>query len=835
MFSRTLKRTVMPMVGVGMLHLYQQSKTKPACAAQSSALQSNNLRKLSPYRPNDWLHLYYAAQVYQNTGGLVLQGWELVHNFEDDNGYYGKAYRNTNHHHVIIAYCSVAQGLKDSPIDLELITKRLAMQESSAWNDFARKLIEEQGPKYTYSFTGHSLGGWLAQACLWKYQDEFVKDKSYQDGLAVTLDNPGTKKLFEILQPRETDDYRIDIGKLDITTYLSRPNIINTASGHVGSVYALCSDMESSWPGTLGFNDQMNPSILLKKFDKETGLPIQCYRVLDWPIVVWGKTISNSKGWSSVLGSGNLPQAIKAYLSGDINLSSEGWFYKIEALQPQILPLRNMPYDVCHFLEELSNYPNRSEIVNALIGHTIEPELALLLNAYKINEREECVLDTTITQVSAWIFRERLLKFLSNNPLLYQTKLTVLRMQYIEKQIQNQIKINVDSVLTALREQVQFSSNLVHQVCFVKGTARANAEPTWENMKETSEDILALKTQREALKTLKENLEILPLEPKSRDESINLIQQHDRQLQIVIQSTIVLANSMEAKRQRLIKDKEFMHAVAEDFRRILSEKINISLYTDRAIWNQTAKLPENSFDKLLEVAQLVSGLSDEITIRIATNLGVIYAKGKVDEYRRNQAGYIQKFNSKSITEKVSVASGMIAERYKEQLFELSAEGLEDFTKYFHDKLIENLRKKYKHNLNNSSEKTIPIEREFFEIMINPNEGPSIPLQKKLSSKENIEINSDKEECWNSRELVEKVGIVIERKYFGRKKEEENNDSLYELKPKDKKYGKCFGDKSDISDPRFQRCALWMFFCRPPNITDLKKYPIRNFKVTEKLK
>ena len=46
------------------------------------------------------------------------------------------------------------------------------------------------------SITGHSLGGWLAQASLFYYNDDILKYKTSQtifNIAAVTFDNPGAK------------------------------------------------------------------------------------------------------------------------------------------------------------------------------------------------------------------------------------------------------------------------------------------------------------------------------------------------------------------------------------------------------------------------------------------------------------------------------------------------------------------------------------------------------------------------------------------------------------------------------------------------------------------
>ena len=76
MFSGLLKRAVIPTATVGsMMFMYQQSKPH-----SSGFLLAESKPKLSAYRPNDWVHLHYAVQSYQDDGGKVLDkdGWQLI-------------------------------------------------------------------------------------------------------------------------------------------------------------------------------------------------------------------------------------------------------------------------------------------------------------------------------------------------------------------------------------------------------------------------------------------------------------------------------------------------------------------------------------------------------------------------------------------------------------------------------------------------------------------------------------------------------------------------------------------------------------------------------------
>jgi hypothetical protein len=95
------------------------------------------------------------------------------------------------------------------------------------------ELSNKQG--YSLSFTGYSFGAWLAEQSVFFCHKEFKK----RDVRAVTFESPGSKEYLDILNKsniysRETN---FDLKDLDIVTYLTEPNFVNTCNSHVGKVY----------------------------------------------------------------------------------------------------------------------------------------------------------------------------------------------------------------------------------------------------------------------------------------------------------------------------------------------------------------------------------------------------------------------------------------------------------------------------------------------------------------------------------------------------------------------------------------------------------------------
>jgi tetratricopeptide (TPR) repeat protein len=528
-FSRALRRGLF-FSSAATLYLYNQWNTPTLHASTSPKISDIPKVSLSPYRPTDGLNLHYAVAAYKDDGGTVEPGWELIQTYRQSNSYFGAAYRHPHHKHIIIAHRGT-QDLKDWLCDFKTIIYRLNEQEATAWSEFAKRIIEENGPTYTYSFTGHSLGGWLAESCLWKYQDEFVRDRScaYQDAFSVTLDDPGGKEVLEALQPRTETPYKIDVNTLDRTNYVSRPNTINTALGREGAtVYTLLPEISSSgfissllMRHTLFFTYEMHKSEdLLKEFDKDTGLPKRCYRVLDWPRVMWGKGLPAANSRENLLGY--LAYVVDSWRKGDIQRGEylgfytydsntvnnphtlppisqfrlqHGVHYRTTPFQAQVLPLRNMPSVARKFLEELSHCSDRQEAIREVKGN-IDSDFATLLNRFQVNAREELVLDGTTT-VTARAFRERLLHFLSVNPSLCQTSLPVLRTASLSSRVQAIENEAVPGVIASLQEQSKRTGDLLYRLSFQYGTAQLYKliKPTWEVVEQARAEAHALEQQ----------------------------------------------------------------------------------------------------------------------------------------------------------------------------------------------------------------------------------------------------------------------------------------------------------------------------------------------------
>jgi hypothetical protein len=243
-------------------------------------------------------------------------GWKLLttaSNCSNTNGYFGAAYWHPEHQHVVISHRGTTNlGAMWADVKGVMHNKYVGQMESAS--TFAHKVVEvlrEVKRKHRLSFqlffTGHSLGGWLAQITTFTTEylkidsNIFHKSNNVLDCFhphTVVFDSPGCKDM--LLEMKDSFDVRlegrsIDIEHLDITSYLSAPNRINTLNTHVGTVYRIFPDLsdmgllEKSTPLYTVATHSMNK--IVQAFDPETGQvrkhekgQLEVQVVVDWPI-----------------------------------------------------------------------------------------------------------------------------------------------------------------------------------------------------------------------------------------------------------------------------------------------------------------------------------------------------------------------------------------------------------------------------------------------------------------------------------------------------------------------------------------------------------------------
>ncbi|KAI2800837.1 hypothetical protein BLOT_012409 [Blomia tropicalis] len=295
----------------------------------------NVLEQRTPKDPLDREAIYplpyhlcmIASKVYQdynskekkkyelNEEGLP-SGWELLtiaSNPSLSNGYFGAAFWHPEREQVIIAH----RGTEPKNVgalwtDFKSVLKNDVSSQINSAVTFTHHVqqvfadIDNEGKTLFQMFiTGHSLGAWLAQVCTFsmKYltivdeQEDFGKsEKEGYHAHTVVFDSPGCKPMLLQMKDwyviRNDNVEHLPINSLDITSYLSAPNLVNTCNIHVGKIYRVFIDfpIETYFSDLFYTLNTHSIKNILKTFDKKTGLyqknefgNYKLYEVIDWP------------------------------------------------------------------------------------------------------------------------------------------------------------------------------------------------------------------------------------------------------------------------------------------------------------------------------------------------------------------------------------------------------------------------------------------------------------------------------------------------------------------------------------------------------------------------
>ncbi len=233
---------------------------------------------------------------------LQAQGWELADLIRTASGYYGGLYLHHARQQVVIAHRG-SQNVDSWVTDLQSIVGAkpggfvqdaiLALSHPLV-QQYCRAIDTGVGAatqpdtgdattlsSYQLTTTGHSLGGFLAQVCVfWAQQPQFAATH-YPDISAMVFDSPGALDLLEVLQSNLVSERaRIRLAHLDIQNFCPMPTFASTLGRHVGTVWYLGAN-----PKTMRFAFFIGhkTKTIIQQFDPATGQPKVFYRMPDWP------------------------------------------------------------------------------------------------------------------------------------------------------------------------------------------------------------------------------------------------------------------------------------------------------------------------------------------------------------------------------------------------------------------------------------------------------------------------------------------------------------------------------------------------------------------------
>ena len=313
----------------------------------------------TPAFPTPHVLAQFASKVYTDykTGETDAQyetrlalpdGWKLLttaSNSRRTNGYFGAAFWHPEHQQVVIAHRGTElKNFGALWTDVVGVFLKHHVPQMGSASTFAqkvmnvlRKINKENGAIFQVFFTGHSLGGWLAQITTFTTKYLKIKGNTFLKGdtvpqsyhpHTVVFDSPGCKDMLSQMADKldvRLHGHSIDLEHLDITSYLSAPNRINTCNVHVGTVYRIFTDLSemACWKKyTALYNlDAHSMDKIVQAFDPDTGnvrkdekgkLKIQV--VVDWPVtdgLSGGKEYESFFDWAKHLNNYHTEKAVE--------------------------------------------------------------------------------------------------------------------------------------------------------------------------------------------------------------------------------------------------------------------------------------------------------------------------------------------------------------------------------------------------------------------------------------------------------------------------------------------------------------------------------------------
>lgn len=222
---------------------------------------------------------------------LIDGGWHLKKQVLPESstgGYSGVIFIHGGRGQVVAAHRGTQNfGSKETDL-LGVVLCQITDQEKAALALTEEAVKLSKVYKAHLSSTGHSLGGWLAQICLFHClrPEALGRELEYKHVSAFTFDNPGSSNRIDKLQPNLS---KIDLSEADITSVLSWPNSVNTCGTQLsGTVYFVNPHLDDNFLSYLlySFTNAHPLKHMRRVFGSAVNFPPaeSCRLMYDWPI-----------------------------------------------------------------------------------------------------------------------------------------------------------------------------------------------------------------------------------------------------------------------------------------------------------------------------------------------------------------------------------------------------------------------------------------------------------------------------------------------------------------------------------------------------------------------
>ena len=211
---------------------------------------------------------------------LKAKKWKHISTIKD-NDYYGYIWINDDTNQIVIAHRG-SQNATSWITDVESVVQlKPGTFIYSAISLLSHpKALEYRQKGYRLSSTGHSLGGFLAQVCVfWSQRREFA-NTFYPDISAVVFDSPGVVDFLKVIRSNlKSESNSIKLEYLNIHNFCAVPTLVSTYGIQTGTLWHL--------PGAedvrFAFVNDHRMEHIVKGFNTVTGYPLNLRQMTDWP------------------------------------------------------------------------------------------------------------------------------------------------------------------------------------------------------------------------------------------------------------------------------------------------------------------------------------------------------------------------------------------------------------------------------------------------------------------------------------------------------------------------------------------------------------------------
>lgn len=223
-----------------------------------------NTKYFHDNRPSYHEYALLSSHVYDDDPGndpgndkwsdLLGKGWDIHKSVNDEStGYFGRVYINESTKQIVVAH----RGTKSFKSVLEDVFSIFLGGSGSQRKQVYQIILEalqflfkEENHEYHHlSFTGHSLGAFLADVSVLmakriiRHEDEFKEHMKAIHFSAVTFESPGCERAWKQMQP-DIPANEFPWKNCDIINFMSFPNAINAFNRPLGTVYLIPIDFD---------------------------------------------------------------------------------------------------------------------------------------------------------------------------------------------------------------------------------------------------------------------------------------------------------------------------------------------------------------------------------------------------------------------------------------------------------------------------------------------------------------------------------------------------------------------------------------------------------------